>query len=58
MDDQSRINELWERYQREPERAVRDELILHYSPLVKYVANRGLTFIENTQCGLDSVAAM
>jgi RNA polymerase sigma factor for flagellar operon FliA len=40
VDDQSRIDQLWMRYQQRPERAIRDELILHYSPLVKYVAGR------------------
>ncbi len=34
------ILQLWERYRAEPDRALRDRLILHYSPLVKYVAGR------------------
>lgn len=34
------INELWAVYRREPTRDRRDRLILHYSPLVKYVAGR------------------
>lgn len=31
---------LWDRYTSKPTRAVRDQLIVHYSPLVKYVASR------------------
>ena len=31
---------LWAEYQVERDQAVRDRLILHYSPLVKYVAGR------------------
>ena len=34
------INELWEAYRSAPDREKRDRLILHYSPLVKYVAGR------------------
>ena len=34
------INELWRRYREEPTRELRDRLILHYSPLVKYVGAR------------------
>ncbi len=34
------LADLWRRYQAEPTRARRDRLILHYSPLVKYVAGR------------------
>jgi RNA polymerase sigma factor for flagellar operon FliA len=32
--------ELWAGYHRDPSRTARDRLILHYSPLVKYVAGR------------------
>jgi RNA polymerase sigma factor FliA len=39
-DDSSEIDRLWGRYKANGERAVRDELIVHYSPLVKYVAGR------------------
>jgi len=39
-DDASEIERLWVRYKADGERAVRDELIVHYSPLVKYVAGR------------------
>lgn len=34
------VAELWASYQDEPTKARRDRLILHYSPLVKYVAGR------------------
>jgi RNA polymerase sigma factor for flagellar operon FliA len=34
------IRELWEAYRAGPDREKRDRLILHYSPLVKYVAGR------------------
>src|SRR3954466_15523218 len=39
-DDASEIERLWVRYKEAGEREVRDELIVHYSPLVKYVAGR------------------
>ena len=34
------IDHLWRRYKDAPTRELRDQLILHYSPLVKYVAGR------------------
>ncbi|MCB0976563.1 MAG: FliA/WhiG family RNA polymerase sigma factor, partial [Acidimicrobiales bacterium] len=34
------VTKLWEAYVSAPSREVRDRLILHYSPLVKYVAGR------------------
>ena len=34
------VIELWSRYQSSPDGRIRDSLILHYSPLVKYVASR------------------
>ncbi|MEX1163779.1 MAG: RNA polymerase sigma factor WhiG [Nitriliruptor sp.] len=34
------VQELWHRYARTPESATREQLILHYAPLVKYVAGR------------------
>ena len=34
------LAELWSRYKNDEDVAVRDTLILHYSPLVKYVASR------------------
>lgn len=42
MDENERqqADGLWERYGQKPSREVRDQLIVHYSPLVKYVASR------------------
>ena len=42
MDEQekARADTLWERYTAEPTRELRDQLIVHYSPLVKYVGSR------------------
>ncbi len=40
QDDKQQIAELWAQYKAKPSRAVRDQLILHYSPLVKFVAGR------------------
>ena len=34
------VAELWDTYHADPTRRARDRLILHYSPLVKYVAGR------------------
>ena len=34
------VGELWGSYRHDPTRELRDRLILHYSPLVKYVAGR------------------
>lgn len=39
-DTMTDVNELWLRYQAERDPAVRDRLIVHYAPLVKYVASR------------------
>jgi len=39
-DDAAVIEELWQRYKADGQRDVRDRLILHYSPLVKFVAGR------------------
>ena len=40
MDDASVIEELWQEYKETGRRDLRDRLILHYSPLVKFVAGR------------------
>lgn len=42
MDEQERqlAEGLWEQYAGSPSRELRDQLIVHYSPLVKYVASR------------------
>jgi RNA polymerase sigma factor FliA len=37
------VTQLWAQFKTSPTRAVRDRLILHYSPLVKYVASRVAT---------------
>jgi RNA polymerase sigma factor for flagellar operon FliA len=39
-DDAAEVQELWVRYKDSASRQVRDQLIVHYSPLVKYVAGR------------------
>jgi len=39
-DNGAQAEALWDRYKRDGRREVRDQLILHYSPLVKYVAGR------------------
>jgi RNA polymerase sigma factor for flagellar operon FliA len=39
-EDRTLIIALWEEYKREGTRSARDRLILHYSPLVKFVAGR------------------
>lgn len=36
----SDLDDLWTRFKSSPEQHLRDQLILHYSPLVKYVAGR------------------
>lgn len=38
--DRARAQALWDDYSRDPKREIRDQLIVHYSPLVKYVASR------------------
>ncbi len=43
IDRIDRVDELWESYAERPDRETRDRLILHYSPLVKYVAGRVLS---------------
>lgn len=40
MDDASVIEQLWHEYKETARRDLRDRLILHYSPLVKFVAGR------------------
>ncbi len=39
-DDRTAIDQLWSEYKATASRHLRDQLILHYSPLVKYVAGR------------------
>jgi len=38
--ERARADGLWIRYAEAPSREIRDQLIVHYSPLVKYVASR------------------
>ncbi|KAA0234690.1 MAG: RNA polymerase sigma-D factor [Acidimicrobiales bacterium] len=38
--EQAELERLWTRYKERREESVREQLILHYSPLVKYVAGR------------------
>jgi len=38
--EKARAAGLWDRYTANPDRETRDQLIVHYSPLVKYVASR------------------
>ncbi len=40
LDDATEVGQLWVRYKADADAALRDQLILHYSPLVKYVAGR------------------
>lgn len=40
MDQSAEIRTLWEEYKRTGELTLREQLILHYAPLVKYVAGR------------------
>ncbi len=40
MDNSAEIQACWKRYKETGDRTLRDKLILHYAPLVKYVAGR------------------
>ncbi|MBW8826437.1 MAG: RNA polymerase sigma factor WhiG [Acidobacteria bacterium] len=40
LDDRSDLDQLWQRLKSDGDTATRDALIVHYSPLVKYVAGR------------------
>ncbi|MGH9171918.1 MAG: FliA/WhiG family RNA polymerase sigma factor [Acidimicrobiales bacterium] len=42
------VDELWTDYKSTPTRGTRDRLILHYSPLVKFVAGRVLSRLPST----------
>src|SRR3954451_16047418 len=55
-DDASEIERLWARYKADGERAIRDELIVHYSPLVKYVAGRVATGLPQSVDQADLVS--
>jgi RNA polymerase sigma factor for flagellar operon FliA len=50
------IEELWHEYKTDHDREIRDRLILHYSPLVKFVAGRVLSRLPSTLDGADLVS--
>jgi len=50
------VDELWAEYKTLGDRATRDRLILHYSPLVKFVAGRVLSRLPDTLDGADLVS--
>lgn len=51
-----RVEELWSSYSECPDRETRDRLILHYSPLVKYVAGRVLSRLPKAVDQADLVS--
>lgn len=51
-----RVDELWSRHKELPDRQTRDRLILHYSPLVKYVASRMLARLPDSVDHADLVS--
>jgi RNA polymerase sigma factor for flagellar operon FliA len=51
-----RVEELWTLYRGQPDRQTRDRLILHYSPLVKYVAGRALSRVPDSVDPADLVS--
>jgi RNA polymerase sigma factor for flagellar operon FliA len=51
-----RVEELWARYKEDADREARDRLILHYSPLVKYVASRMLARLPDSVDHSDLVS--
>jgi RNA polymerase sigma factor FliA len=51
-DDEPKIDALWRRYKATGDEVLRERLILHYSPLVKYVAGRvGVGLPSNVDLG-------
>lgn len=54
---QHEIDALWKRYKRSGKRNVRDQLILQYSPLVKYVAGRIAAGLPNSVDQADLVSS-
>ena len=55
-DQRSDIADLWARYKEDSETAARDELILNYSPLVKYVAGRLASSLPQTVDTADLIS--
>jgi RNA polymerase sigma factor for flagellar operon FliA len=51
-----RVDDLWATYKDHPDRQTRDRLILHYSPLVKYVAGRTLSRVPDSVDPADLVS--
>jgi RNA polymerase sigma factor for flagellar operon FliA len=56
LDRVESVDELWSDYRASSERATRDRLILHYSPLVKFVSGRVLSRLPKTLDGADLVS--
>lgn len=50
------VAELWNAYRTDPDRSARDRLILHYSPLVKFIAGRVLPRLPGTVDEADLVS--
>jgi RNA polymerase sigma factor FliA len=50
------VAELWSDYRASGDRATRDRLILHYSPLVKFVSGRVLSRLPDSLDGADLVS--
>ena len=46
--DPASVDDLWDDYQRSPSLEARNRLVLHYSPMVKYVAGRVSAGLPNT----------
>jgi RNA polymerase sigma factor FliA len=55
-DQQSEVAALWARYKDDSDTAARDELILNYSPLVKYVAGRLASSLPQTVDTADLIS--
>jgi len=55
-DQRSDIADLWARYKEDSETSARDELILNYSPLVKYVAGRLASSLPQTVDTADLIS--
>lgn len=56
MNDEPDIDRLWAEYKDSGSRALRDQLIVHYSPLVKYVAGRVATGLPQNVDQADLVS--
>ena len=55
-DPRAEVSALWARYKDEQDSAARDELILNYSPLVKYVAGRLASSLPQTVDTADLIS--